>query len=83
MTLSLLRETSAQHCWRHSLGGKLTRVSWQLYMYEAEFMKVTISSRFLDLIVRVLRLEVSIYNVYISDQLQTTFARGGGGEWGV
>jgi hypothetical protein len=29
----------------------------------------------------VLRLEVSVYNVYITDQFQTTFARGrGGGE---
>ncbi len=28
---------------------------------------------------RVLRLEVSVYNVYITNQCQTTFARGEGG----
>jgi hypothetical protein len=28
---------------------------------------------------RVLRLEVSVYNVYIANQFQTTFARGAGG----
>jgi len=28
---------------------------------------------------RVLRLDVSVYNVYITNQFQTTFARGGGG----
>jgi hypothetical protein len=35
--------------------------------------------RFLDLILRVLRLEVSVYNAYITNQLQTTFAQRGGG----
>ncbi len=39
----------------------------------------TISLRFLGIILRVLRLEVSIYNVYITNQSQTTFAEGGGG----
>ncbi len=39
----------------------------------------TISSRFLGTILRVLRLEVSVYNVYITNQSQNTFARGGGG----
>jgi hypothetical protein len=29
---------------------------------------------------RVLRLEVSVYNVYITNQFQSTFAQGGGGE---
>jgi hypothetical protein len=33
--------------------------------------------RFLGIILRVLRLEVSVYNVYITNQLQTTFAQGG------
>jgi hypothetical protein len=28
----------------------------------------------------VLRLEVSVYNVYITNQFQTTFTRGGGGD---
>ncbi len=35
--------------------------------------------RFLGIILRVLRLKVSVYNVYITNQFQTTFARGGGG----
>jgi hypothetical protein len=32
---------------------------------------------FLGIILRVLRLEVSIYNVYITNQFQTPFAQGG------
>ncbi len=43
-------------------------------------MNGTISLRFLGM--RVLRLEVSIYNVYITDQIQTTFAQVAGG-WGA
>ncbi len=39
----------------------------------------TISLRFLSIILRVHRLEVSIYNVYITNQFQTTFATGGRG----
>jgi hypothetical protein len=35
--------------------------------------------RFLGIILRVLRLGVSVYNVYITNQFQTTFAGGGGG----
>jgi hypothetical protein len=42
---------------------------------EAEFMKV----QFLGIILRIVRLEVSIYDVYITNQFQTTFAHGGGG----
>jgi hypothetical protein len=33
---------------------------------------------FLAIILKVLRLEVSVYNVYITNQFKTTFARGGG-----
>jgi hypothetical protein len=36
----------------------------------------TISLRLLDIILRVHRLEVSVYNVYITNQFQTTFAQG-------
>jgi hypothetical protein len=36
--------------------------------------------RFLGIIFRVLRLEVSVYNVYITNQFQILFAQGGGGE---
>jgi hypothetical protein len=41
-----------------------------------------ISLRFLGIILRVLKLEVSVYNVFITNQFQTTFARGGGGGGG-
>ncbi len=43
--------------------------------------KRTISLRFLGIIFRVLRLEDSVNNVYITNLTQTTFA-GGGGEGG-
>jgi hypothetical protein len=36
----------------------------------------SISLRFLSIILGVLRLEVSVYNVFITNQFQTTFARG-------
>jgi hypothetical protein len=39
----------------------------------------TISLRFLGINLRVLRLEVSVYNVYIINQFQNTFAQEGGG----
>jgi hypothetical protein len=39
----------------------------------------TIPLRFLGIILRVRRLEVSVYNVYITNQFQTTFAEVGGG----
>ncbi len=38
-----------------------------------------ISLRFLGLILRVLRLEVSVDNVYITNQFQTNLLQGGGG----
>jgi hypothetical protein len=43
----------------------------------------TISLRFLGIILRFLRLEVSVYNVYIANQFQITFARGRGGGGGL
>ncbi len=39
----------------------------------------TIYLRLLCIILRFLRLEVSVYNVYITNQFQTNFSRGGGG----
>jgi hypothetical protein len=39
----------------------------------------TILLSFLDIILRVLRLKVSVYNVYITNQFQPTFAQVGGG----
>jgi hypothetical protein len=47
---------------------------------EAEFTKRTILLRFLGIILRVHRLEVFIYNVYITNQFQNTLAQGGEGE---
>jgi hypothetical protein len=41
--------------------------------------KRTILLWFLGIILRVLRVEVSVYNVYITNQFQTTFAQGRGG----
>ncbi len=46
--------------------------------YQRRIHERKISLRFLGIIFRVLRLEVSIYNVYITNQFQTIFARGGG-----
>ncbi len=46
-----------------------------------KFNERTILLRFLGKILRVFRLDVSVYNVYITNQIQTTFAtfaRGGG-----
>jgi hypothetical protein len=37
----------------------------------------TISSRFLGISLRVLKLEVSVYNFYITNQFQTTYAGDG------
>ncbi len=41
----------------------------------------TISLRFLGIILKLLKIEVSLYDVYITNHLQTTFAHGGKG-WG-
>ncbi len=48
-------------------------------MYSSRIHERTISLRFLGKILRFLRLQVSVYNVYITDQCQTTFAQGGRG----
>jgi hypothetical protein len=48
---------------------------------EAEFMNV-LALRFLGIILKVFRLEVSVYHVYNTNQFQPTFARGGGGGGG-
>ncbi len=47
--------------------------------YRSRFHERTVSLRFLDIILRVLRPEVSMYNANIINQFQTTFAGGGGG----
>jgi hypothetical protein len=48
---------------------------------EPKIHERTVSLRFLSKILRVFRLEVSEYNVYITNQFQTTFAGGGGGRY--
>jgi hypothetical protein len=40
-------------------------------------MNVQVALRFLGIILRVLRLEVSVHDVYIANQFQTTFAQEG------
>jgi hypothetical protein len=58
-------------------GCKLPRISPNLP--RRRIHECTISLRFLGIILRVLILEVSVLNVYITNQFQTTFAQGGGG----
>jgi hypothetical protein len=54
-------------------GGLLTLVLCGDWRAEAEFMNVQF------LILRALKLKVSGYNVYITNQFQATFSQGGGG----
>jgi hypothetical protein len=66
--------------WRDSgLGVFVHCISILLIFQKPKINKRTILLRFLGIILRVLRLEVSVYNVYITNQFQTTFAHG----WGV
>ncbi len=46
-------------------------------VFRSRIHERTISLRFLGLILRVLRLEVFVYNVYITNQFQPTFAHRG------
>ncbi len=56
--------------------------SWAAETDRSRIHERSISLRFLGIILRVLRLGVSVYDVYITNQFQTTFALGvgGGGE---
>ncbi len=47
--------------------------------FRSRIHECTISLRFLGIILRVLRFEVSIYNVNINNRFQTTFPQGGRG----
>jgi hypothetical protein len=49
------------------------------YLSRSRIHERAILLRFLGIILRVLRLEISVYNVFITNQFQTTFARGVGG----
>jgi hypothetical protein len=53
-----------------------------LWKVRSRIREHTISLRFLGITLRVIRLEVSVYNVYITHQIQTTFTQGGGGGGG-
>jgi hypothetical protein len=50
-----------------------------LMQLRSQIHEHTISLRFLGITLRVLRHEVTVYNVYITNQFQTAFVRGGGG----
>ncbi len=52
---------------------------WGVVQNGSQIHERTISLRFLGIILRVLTLEVSVYNGYITNQFQTTFVGGGGG----
>ncbi len=54
---------------------------FKLYLAEiwSRIHERTILLRFVGMILWVLRFEVSVYSVYITDQFQTTFFSGGGG----
>ncbi len=75
------QQTERQHLisWASSIEQSGTSyVSINIANPEAEFMHVrTISLRFLGIVLTVLRLQVSVYNVYITNQFPTTFAGGG------
>jgi hypothetical protein len=47
--------------------------------FRSRIAERTILLRFLGIILTVLRLQVSVYNVYVTNQFQTTFALGWGG----
>jgi hypothetical protein len=48
-------------------------------VYRSRIHERSISLRFLGIILRVIRVEISVYNVYFTNQFQTTFAWGWGG----
>jgi hypothetical protein len=52
---------------------------FHIFYFRGRIHERTILLRFLGIILRVLILEVSEYNVYITNQFQTTFAQTGGG----
>jgi hypothetical protein len=64
-------------CSRYGGGGGIRHSSYSIP--EAEFMNMNMNTKlsFLSINFRVIRLEISIYNVYITNQFQTTFAQGG------
>ncbi len=69
---------STVHCAETRRSIFLREEIYDISYTEAEFMNIQFRWGFC-IILRVLRLEVSVHNVYITNQFQTTFARGGGG----
>jgi hypothetical protein len=53
---------------------------FSVHMHLSQIHERAISLTFLGIILRVLILEVSVYNVYITNQFQTTSAQGGRGK---
>jgi hypothetical protein len=51
----------------------------EAFLFRSCIHERSISLRFLCIILKVFRLEVSAYNVHITNQFQPTFAGGGGG----
>jgi hypothetical protein len=49
------------------------------YLSRSRINEPTVLMRFLGIILRVLRLQVSVYNVYITNQFQPAFTQGGRG----
>ncbi len=58
-------------------------MSGMLTIARSRIRELTISLRFLGIILGVLRLDVSVYNVHITNQCQTNFTQGGVGGGGV
>jgi hypothetical protein len=82
--------------YKYSESGPCTRGPWQsvpslyfnkclrveIYIYiRSRILERTVSLIFLGIILRVLRLEVSVYNVYITNQFKPLLLGGGGGGW--
>jgi hypothetical protein len=61
--------------WQLPLSGVHSIIMKNVAQPEAEFMKVQFRSGFLGIISRVLRLDVSVYNIYLTSQFQTTCSK--------
>jgi hypothetical protein len=78
LSLTPGREDSIEH-------EALLVLAWQIFfatLHRSRIYEHTISLRFLSIILRVLKLEVSVNNVFITEQFQTPFAQRGGGGGG-
>ncbi len=71
-------DASIVPCTLHIYSSACTKYALNETRYKSRIRERIISLRFLGIILRVLRLEVFAYIVYITNQFQTTFAWGGG-----